>query len=125
MEIRICVDFLNLNRVTPKDEYPMLIVGVLITSASSNKIISFLDGNTDYNQIFMVREDVSKTAFRYPRFAVLIEWIVMTFRLKNVETTYQRAMNLIFHDLLGIILELYSNDVVIKLASFNNHIANL
>jgi hypothetical protein len=111
--------------VTPKDEYPMLIVGVLITSASSNKIISFLDGNTDYNQIFMVREDVSKTAFRYPRFSVLIEWIVMTFRLKNVETTYQRAMNLIFHDLLGIILELYSNDVVIKLASFNNHIANL
>jgi hypothetical protein len=38
---------------------------------------------------------------------------------------YQRAMNLIFHDLLGIIMEVYIDNVVIKLAGFGNHIADL
>jgi hypothetical protein len=34
-------------------------------------------------------------------------------------------MNLIFHDLLGIILEFYIDDVVVKSDSMNNHLANL
>jgi hypothetical protein len=63
-KIRICVDFMNLNRATPKDEYLMLIPHLLIDSASGNKVISFLDGNAGYNQIFMAKEEVSKTAFR-------------------------------------------------------------
>jgi hypothetical protein len=49
----------------------------------------------------------------------------MTFGLKNVGATYQRAMNLIFHDLLGIILEIYIDDVVIKSDSMDNHLADL
>jgi hypothetical protein len=47
-----------------------------------NKIVSFLDGNAGYNQIFMAEEDVSKTAFRCPGFMGLFEWVVMTFGLK-------------------------------------------
>jgi hypothetical protein len=49
----------------------------------------------------------------------------MTFGLKNTSVTYQRAMNLIFHDLLGIILEIYINDVVVKLDSMDNHLSDL
>jgi hypothetical protein len=66
---------------------------------------SFLDGNVRYNQIFMVEEDMHKMAFRCPGFVGLFEWVVMTFSLKIAEATYQRAMNLIFHDLLGIVVE--------------------
>ena len=47
----------------------------------------------------------SKTAFRCPGFVGLFEWVVMTFGLKNAGATYQRAMNLNFHDFLGVILE--------------------
>jgi hypothetical protein len=36
--------------------------------------------------------------------------------LKNVGVMYQWTMNLIFHDLLGIILEVYIDDVVVKWA---------
>jgi hypothetical protein len=46
-KIRICVDFRNLNRATPKDEYPMPIADILIDSASSNKVISFLEATWD------------------------------------------------------------------------------
>jgi hypothetical protein len=44
---------------------------------------------------------------------------------ENAGATYQRAMNLIFHDLLGIILEVYIDDIVIKLADFHGHLADL
>jgi hypothetical protein len=96
------VDFRNLNRATPKDEYLMPIADLLVDRTSGNKVISFLDGNAGYNQIFMAKEDVSKTAFRRLGFINLFEWIIMTFGLKNAGATYQRAMNLIFHDLLRV-----------------------
>ena len=73
----------------------------------------------------MAKEDTSKTAFRCPGFIGLFEWIVMTFGLKNAGATYQRAMNLIFHDLIGIILEVYIDDIVIKSAGLSHHLADL
>jgi hypothetical protein len=103
----------------------MPIADMLINNASGHRVISFLDGNAGYNQIFMAEEDMSKTTFRCPSFINLFEWVVMTFVLKNVGATYQRAMNLIFHDLLGIILEIYIDDVAIKSDSMDSHLANL
>jgi hypothetical protein len=73
----------------------------------------------------MAEEDISKTTFICPGFVGLFEWIVMTFGLKNVGATYQRAMNLIFHDLLGIIEEVYIDYIVVKLASLDSHLADL
>jgi hypothetical protein len=73
----------------------------------------------------MAEEDMSKMPFCCPGFIDLFEWVVMTFGLKNVGTTYQMAMNLIFHDLLGIILEIYIDDVVVKSDSMNNQLADL
>jgi hypothetical protein len=119
------VDFTNLNRSTPKDEYVMFIADLLVDSASGNKVISFLDDNAGYNQIFMVKEDVSKTAFHYLGFISLFKWVVMTFGLKNAGATYQRAMNLIFYDLLRVLMEVYIDDVVVKLVGFEEHMTDL
>ena len=124
-KLRVCIDFRDLNRTTPKDEYPMPIADMLINDASGHKVISFLDGNAGYNQIFMAEEDLSKTAFRCPGFLGLFEWTVMTFGLKNAGATYQRAMNLIFHDLLGVIPEVYIDDIVVKSDAFESHLADL
>jgi hypothetical protein len=76
----------------------MLIADMLINNPSGYRIIRFFDGNGGYNQIFMAEADMSKTTFRCPGFIGLFEWVVMTFGLKNVGATYQRTMNLIFHD---------------------------
>jgi hypothetical protein len=59
----------------------MHIADTFINNASGNRIISFLDGNVVYNQIFMAEEDASKTAFICPGFIGLFEWVVMTFGL--------------------------------------------
>jgi hypothetical protein len=53
------VDFRDLNRATPKDEYPMPVAETLINAAAGHKILSFMDGNASYNQIFMAPEDIN------------------------------------------------------------------
>jgi hypothetical protein len=124
-KIWICVDFRNLNRATPKDKYLMPVADLLVDSALGNKVISFFDGNVGYNPIFMAKEDVSKTMFHSLGFVGLFEWVVMTFGLKNAGATYQRAMNLIFHDFLRNLMEVYIDDVVVKSVGFEEHMTDL
>jgi hypothetical protein len=103
----------------------MPIADFLVNATSEHRILSFLDGNAGYNQIFMDDEDISKMVFICPVFVGLFEWVVMTFGLKNAGATYQRAMNLIFHDLLGIIVEVYIDDIFVKSTGDNSHLADL
>ncbi|KAK1678267.1 hypothetical protein QYE76_039115 [Lolium multiflorum] len=122
---RVTIDFRNLNSATPKDEYPMPVAETLINAAAGHKILSFMDGNAGYNQIFMAPEDIHKTAFRVPGSVGLFEYVVMTFGLKNAGATYQRAMNYIFHDLIGKLVEIYIDDVVVKSVSMDGHLEDL
>ncbi|KAK1617461.1 hypothetical protein QYE76_022978 [Lolium multiflorum] len=122
---RVAIDFRNLNSATPKDEYPMPVAETLINAAAGHKILSFMDGNAGYNQIFMAPEDIHKTAFRVPGSVGLFEYVVMTFGLKNAGATYQRAMNYIFHDLIGKLVEIYIDDVVVKSVATDGHLEDL
>jgi hypothetical protein len=49
----------------------------------------------------------------------------MMFGLKNAGATYQRAMNYIFHELIGKIVEIYIDDVVIKSLSHDTHLEDV
>jgi len=49
----------------------------------------------------------------------------MTFGLKNAGATYQRAMNFIFHEFIGKLVEIYIDDVVVKSEDFAKHLADL
>jgi hypothetical protein len=122
---RVYVDFRDLNRATPKDEYRMHVAETLINTAVGNKIMSFMDGNAGYNQIFMAPEDIHKTAFRVPDVVGLFKYVVMTFGLKNAGTMYQRAMNYIYHDLIGKLVEIYIDDIVVKSTWTRGHLEDL
>ena len=124
-KMRVCIDFRDLNKATPMDGYPMPIADSLVDAAAGYKVLSFMDGNAGYNQIFMALEDIVKTAFRCPGHIGLFEWVVMTFGLKNAGATYQRAMNYIFHELIGKIVEIYIDDVVIKSLDHESHLADI
>lgn len=52
-KIRVCIDFRNLNRATPKYEYPMPIADMLINDASGHRVIVFL----------MVMQDITKSSW--------------------------------------------------------------
>jgi hypothetical protein len=103
----------------------MPIADMLVNDLFGHKVISFLDGNVGYNQIFMAEEDMHKMAFRCPGFVNLFEWVVMTFGLKNSGATYQRAMNLIFHGLLGIVVVVCIDNIVVKSAGLESHLVDL
>lgn len=106
-----CVDYKNINEATPKDEYHMPIADMSINIVAKHKVLSFMDKNTGYNQIKKAQEDIHKTTFRCPGYVGAYEYVVMLFRLKNVGATYQRAMNVIFHDLIGYSMEVYIDDL--------------
>ncbi|GKV05136.1 hypothetical protein SLEP1_g17178 [Rubroshorea leprosula] len=124
-KLRVCVDFRNLNLATPKDEYPMPIADLLVDGVASHKILSFMDGHSGYNQNFIADVDVPKIAFRCPGAVGTFEWVVMPFGLKNVGATYQRAMNAIFHDMIGKFMEIYIDDVVVKSHGEADHLVHL
>ncbi len=121
----MCIDFRDLNKATPKDEYPMPVADQLVDAVSGTKILSFMDGNAGYNQIFMAEEDIHKMAFRCLGAIGLFEWVVMTFGLKSAEAIYQRAMNYIYHNLIGWQVEVYIDNVVVKSKEVEDHIADL
>ena len=111
-QIRCCVDFKNLNRAYPKDKFPHPNIDLLIDSTAGSAMFSFMDGFCGYNHIRMAPKDAEKTAIRTP--ICNFYYIVMPFRLKNVGTTYQWTMTVIFHDMMHQELEDYVDDMVVK-----------
>lgn len=84
-----------------------------------------MDGHTSYNQIFIAEADVHKTAFRCPKALGTYEWVVMPFSLKNADAKYHRAMNTIFHDLIGTVFEVYIDDIVVKSKHHYTHLEDI
>jgi hypothetical protein len=80
---RVCVDFTDLNKVCPKDHFPLPRIDQLVDSASGHEQMSFLDAFQGYHQIPMVLSDQEKTAFITPRGAYCYR--VMPFGLKTRE----------------------------------------
>ncbi|KAL6208662.1 hypothetical protein ACLB2K_019609 [Fragaria x ananassa] len=111
-QVRICIDYRDLNKVCPKDEFPLPNMDMLINSTSGQGMLSFMDGFSGYNQIKMAARDAEKTAFRTPY--ENFHYTVMPFGLKNAKATYQRAMTAIFHDMMGKEVEDYVDDLVVK-----------
>lgn len=48
---RICVDYIELNKATQKDHFPLPFIDQVLDTLEGNKFFSFLDGFSEYNQI--------------------------------------------------------------------------
>ena len=118
--IHCYVDFRNLNKACPKDEFPLPNIDLLVDSAAGSSMFSFMDGYSGYNQICMAAKDAEKTAFRTPigNFC----YTVMPFGLKNAGATYQRTMTTIFHDMIHEEMEDYVDDIVVKSKTRTGHL---
>uniref|UniRef100_A0A2N9H1D0 Integrase catalytic domain-containing protein n=1 Tax=Fagus sylvatica TaxID=28930 RepID=A0A2N9H1D0_FAGSY len=119
-QIRCCVDFRNLNKACPKDEFPLPNMDLLIDSAAGHAMFSFMDGFSGYNQIRMSTRDAEKTAFRTP--IGNFYYTVMPFGLKNAGATYQRTMTAMFHDMVHKEIEDYVDDIVVKSKKREDHL---
>ncbi|XP_047314089.1 uncharacterized protein LOC124917838 [Impatiens glandulifera] len=62
-KIRVCVDYRDLNKESPKDSFPLPHIDVLVDHATDHQLLSFMDGFSGYNQVLMAPEDKGKTMF--------------------------------------------------------------
>lgn len=120
---RMCADYTDLNKTSPKDSYPLPSIDALVDGASGHRVLSFLDAYSGYNQISMLGPNVTKTAFIADRANFCYE--VMPFGLKNAGATYQRLMDRIFTDQIGKCMDVYMDDTVVRSAKGRDHLADV
>ncbi|CAL9018927.1 unnamed protein product, partial [Prunus brigantina] len=77
---RVCVDYTDLNKACPKDNFPLPRIDQLVDSTSGNQLLSFIDTYSGYNQIMMHEDDRVKTSFIIERGTYCYK--VMPFGLK-------------------------------------------
>jgi hypothetical protein len=99
--IRVCVDYRDINKDCPKDNFPTPFVDQIVDDCAESEIFSLMDGFSEYNQINIVPEDQHKTTFICPwgTFA----YRKLPFGLNNAGATFQRAMSYAFHDIKHIV----------------------
>jgi hypothetical protein len=120
--IRVCVDYRDLNKACPKDNYPTLFIDQIIDNCAGSVIFSFMVGFYGYNQIEILPTYQHKTTFICP-------WGTFAYRkipfgLKNAGATFQRAMSYAFHDIKHI-AEPYLDDLPTHSLNRSDHIDHL
>ena len=94
-----------------KDKYPVPPMEKILQMVSGSELFSLLDGFSGYNQVLVPKEDKFKTTFR-------TKWGTFSYRrmpfgLIDSRATFQRAMDIAFHSLIGRSAMVYLDDVTI------------
>jgi hypothetical protein len=100
----MCVDSTNLNKVCPKDPFPLPRIDQIVDSTSGCETFCFLDVYSGYHQL--------TTSFITPFRSYY--YVTMPFSLMNARATYQRCMFHCLGDLIGRTVEAYVDDIVVK-----------
>ena len=120
-EIRICLDFRELNKKCFKDCFPAGDVNRCIQSLKGSKYFSSLDLNQAYLQLPIREQDKHKTAFH--ALGELYEFNRLTFGLMGAPMTFCRAMKKVFGDLWFIVL--FLDDMLLRSKTFEEMLERL
>ena len=95
-ELRMCMDYRNLNAITMKDKYSVPNINDLLDKLRGAKYFTRLEIISAYNMIRIAPGHEWKTAFRTSDGC--FEWLVMPFGLANSPPTWQAFIDQIFRD---------------------------
>jgi ribonuclease HI len=115
----MCIDFTDLNKTCPKDEFPLPRIDSLVDAAA---LMSLLDCYSGYHQIWM-KKDEPKTSFITPSDTYCYLW--MPEGLKNVGGSFSRMTAKVLHSQIGRNVLTYVDDIIVKSTKQENHIADL
>jgi hypothetical protein len=122
-EIRLCVDFRNLNRSSLKDNYPLPKMDHVLEKVVGANRMSMIDGFSGYNQIAVHQDDKEKTAFTTPWGTFMYD--KMPFGLMNAGETFQRAMDIAFMGERDKFIVIYLDDLTVFSKSDAEHLMHL
>ena len=117
------MDFTNLDKAYPKDNFPLLRIDQPVDATSRHALLSFMDAYSRYNQILMHVPDQEHTSSITDR--RLYYYKVMLFGFKNARATYQCLVNMIFKAQIDKTMEVYVDNMLVKSKIVANHIAHL
>nr|CAE05579.3 OSJNBa0032N05.7 [Oryza sativa Japonica Group] len=120
---RMCVDFTDLNKACPKDDFPLPRIDQLVDSTAGCELMSFLDAYSGYHQIHMNPAHIPKTAFITP-FGTFCH-LRMPFGLRNAGATFARLVYKVLYKQLGRNVEAYVDDIVVKSRKAFDHVSDL
>jgi hypothetical protein len=92
---RMCIGFTNLNKVCPKDEFPLPIIDSLVDAAATSELMSLFDCYSGYHQIWMKKEYEPKTSFITPNGTYC--YLRMPEGLKNAGGSFSRMTAKVLH----------------------------
>ena len=122
-DIRICIDFRNLNKASLKDNFPLPTMEQILQSVAGSELMSFLDGFSGYNQVLVHPDDQLKTTFRTKWGTYAYQ--KMPFRLINAGATFQRVMDIAFKGLINRTIVVYLDDITVFSKERSNHLHDL
>jgi len=122
-EIRICIDFRNLNKASLKDNYPLPKMDSILQNIVGSQRMSMLDGFSGYNQIHVHPDDQEKIAFRTPW--GIFMYTKMPFGLMNAGATFQRAMDIAFSEEKDNKVSIYLDDITTFSKKEEDHLKHL
>lgn len=93
--MRLCVDYRKLNKVTIKNNYPLPRIDYVMDHMVGACIFNKINLRSGYHQIRVKLEDISKTAFktRYSHY----EYFITLFGVSNTPGVFMKYMNRILH----------------------------
>lgn len=118
-EIRICVDYRELNKKTIKNAYPLPLADEIQEAIQGATIFSTLDLRSGYWQIPVAEADRRKTAFCPGHDLGLFEFQRMPFGLVSAPATFQAMMNDVLRGLDYV--HVYIDDILIHSTSLEEH----
>lgn len=111
-EIRLFIDFQNLNKVCLKDNYPLPKMENILHRVVRDSRMYLLDGYSGYNQILVHENDHDKNSFTTPWGT--FKYAKIPFGLKNAGSTFQRVMDIAFADQKNVFLVVYLDDLTVS-----------
>ena len=122
-EVKLCIDFRNLNKVSLKDNYPLPKMEHILQKVVGSERISTMDGFSGYNQVKVLPKSQEKTAFTTPWGTFMYDNI--PFGLMNVGDTFQCAMDIAFVEEKDKFVVVYMDDITVQSISDTKHIRHL
>lgn len=110
-ELRMCIDYRALNKITIKNSYGLPRIQELLDQIRGAKYFTTLDLNSGYHQLRVVDEDTHKTAFR-TRYG-LYEFTVVPFGLTGAPAAFMKFVQSLFHHLLDRSVVVFVDDILI------------
>jgi len=118
-----CIDFTNLSKACPKDDYPLPHIDTLVDIAAGSEMLSMLDCFSCYHQIFMKKSNEEKTSFTTPFDTYC--YVRMTEGLRSAGSTLNRTVKAVLRTQLDRNISAYIDDVVMRSKKRKDHIQEL